>query len=314
MAKVLILFCMFVFLVGCTRSSTLETILYNHEYILEVNRVTLERYIRHPVTEELIDTRQVIIYEIKYLSDGYEVMGYVAAPADFMEVAYPILIINRGGNNLPGTRTRGLSLIDIGYFAYRGYIVLGSQYRGFVIRAAGMDQIGGDDINDVLNLINISESFHFAKQGGVFMYGGSRGGMMTYIAVRMDDRIKAAASWAGVSNMANLLDERTPGMRHIFGNHIGGTPEEVPEEYERRSAVYWADEITVPLLIGHGGEEDRQVITEHSINLAKALERYGNPHRLIIYPDANHGPPFEFINEVDEWFRKHSRLDTQYGS
>jgi len=287
----------------------LKYALYNHEYILEVERVTGERFMRHPATGEMIDTRQVVVYRIRYTSDDYEVMGYVAAPADFTETAYPILIFNRGGNNFPGFKVGMLDATRVGYHAFRGYIVLASQYRGAVIGMRGMEQLGGDDINDVLNLITISESFHFAKQGGVFMFGGSRGGMMTYIAVRMDDRIKAAASFAGVSNMFDLHSERNPGMQHMITRLVGGTPEEVPEEYERRSAVFWADEITVPLLIGHGGESDSQVLTGHSINLAEALERYGRLHRLIIYPDVGHYTPSKFLDEMDEWFRKHSNFE-----
>jgi len=222
-------------------------------------------------------------------------MGYVAAPTDYIEREYPILIFNRGGN-------RGFGMLEpetIVGLAALGYIALGSQYRG-VAGGTGMEQFGGDDINDVLKLIDISESFSFARQGGVYMAGVSRGGMMTYIASRMDDRIVAAAVWAAPSSLFGF------GNPDVYLALIGGTPDELPEEYERRSAVYWADEIQAPLLIGHGGHRDIQVLTQHSINMSEALERYGRPHRLIIYPDAGHGLlGTGFLNEMDDWFRQH---------
>jgi len=44
--------------------------------------------------------------------------------------------------------------------------------------------------------------------------------------------------------------------------------------------------------------------------MAEALERYDKPHRLIIYPDADHGfDGTDFLNEMDEWFRQHPITD-----
>ncbi|MCL2376334.1 MAG: prolyl oligopeptidase family serine peptidase [Defluviitaleaceae bacterium] len=282
----------------------LEETLLGHEDVLEVTSVYLPMPLLEALTEfaESANSKhsEFVIYRIKYSSDGYRVMGYVAAPADFMEHEYPILIINRGGNRDFGS----LTYAQVISFALRGYIVLGSQYRG-VAGGTGIEQFGGDDINDVLRLIDISESFAFAQQGGVYMFGASRGGMMTYIASRMDCRIRAATVWAANSNIFYSFNERGYDMRQVLVELIGGAPNELPEEFERRSAVFWADEIKVPLLIGHGGDTDWRVPTHHSINMAAALERYGKPHRLIIYPDAGHEVVMDFLDEMDEWFRQH---------
>jgi|GEM_PF-1231828 len=298
--KILIsVFTLLLLLSGCspneTTSMPLEATLLSHESILSTERIILEPYIPDPFTGELINTSLVSIYRIRYKSDQYEVMGYIAAPSDYMYHKYPILIYNRGGN-----RSFGALIPEyIGWLALRGYIVLGSQYR----RA---EQFGGDEINDVIKLIDISESFSFAQQGGVYMLGTSRGGMMTYIASRMDDRIRAAAVWAAVSNLFDSFNDRELAMQQVHIELIGGTPEELPEEFKRRSAVFWADEIMAPLLIGHGGDADWRVLTQHSINMAKALERYGKPHRLIIYPEAGHGfGGTDFLEEMDAWFRLH---------
>ena len=271
----------------------LEATLLAHEDIIRVASISL------PESSNL-QSYDFVLYSIRYLSDGYEVMGYVAAPADFMEHKYPILIYNRSGNRNFGA----LTPYPIILASLRGYIVLASQYRG-VAGGTGIEQFGGDDINDVIKLIDISESFVFVQQGGVYMFGGSRGGMMTYIACRKDDRIMAAAVWAGVSNVFHSFNERGADMQQALVELIGGTPSELPEEYERRSAVFWADEIDVPLLIGHGGVADWRVPTHHSVNMASALERYDKPHRLIIYPDAGHDIVMDFLDEIDDWFRLH---------
>ena len=313
MARILIL-CgiLMVFLAACSSGYDsdvchFEAALLRHEAVLEVEAVT--------VSENVIDTnagliammglepRETIIYRIRYESDGYQVMGYAIAPIDFMDYRYPILIYNRGGNRTLGMLTPE-HIIGLGM---SGYIVLASQYRG-VAGGTGMEQFGGDDINDVLRLIDIGESFDFAQQGGVYMYGDSRGGMMTYIASRMDDRIVAAAVWADPTNLFDNFRNRESAYQAVLTQLIGGRPEQLPEEYERRSAVFWADEINVPLLIGHG-DNDQRVLYHHAVSMAEALERYGKPHRLIIYPGAGHYQNYlietGFLLEVHEWFRQH---------
>ena len=290
-----------ILLSGCTTdqetefvASNLESALQNHIDVLEMEHIT---QVVNLITGDYIDN-EVVIFRIRYRSDQYEVIGYVAAPYDYQDYEYPILIYNRGGHLNFGMLTPEL----IGWIASRRYIVLGSQYRG-VAGGTGTEQFGGDDINDVLRLIDISESFTFAQQGGVYMAGDSRGGMMTYIAIREDERIRAAAVWAAISNSFYSFDHRRD-MRLVYTSLIGGTPDEVPEEYEGRSAVLWANELTIPILIGHG-TNDWRVRYSQSTSMAEALERYGNPHKLLIYPGVDHSIILPFLDEMNEWFRQH---------
>lgn len=242
----------------------------------------------------------VVQYKIRYKSDDYEVVGYVAAPLDYLEHDYPVLIFNRGGNREFGK----ISEIDVASFANMGYIVLASQYRGND-GGTGIEQFGGDDINDVIKLIDISERFDFVQAGGVYMAGLSRGGMMTYIACRMDDRIKAATICAGISDAFSNYEERYD-MKPIYQLLVGGTPEEMPDEYIKRSAIRWADEINVPLLIIHGGEKDWRVDTSQSENMAAQLEQYGKEYKLIIYEDADHSlHNTQWHLEMIAWFDAH---------
>ena len=62
----------------------------------------------------------------------------------------------------------------------------------------------------------------------------------------------------------------------------------MPEEYEARSATYWADKINVPLLIQHGEADDR-VSLEQAKKLAQELDKYGKVSKLITYPGGDHG-------------------------
>ena len=289
----------------------LKGVLLRNEYILEVEPIYISASFVHSFQHNPLlrgmsfEYGSVVIYSIRYTSDEYEVMGYVVAPADFMEREYPVLIDGGSGSGGEGQEVGTIRPTDFIHFALRGYIVLVSHYRG-VAGGTGIEQFGGDEINDVLRLIDISESFGFAQQSGVYMFGGSRGGMMAYIASRLDDRITAVAVYAGPSNAFDIFHERNF-LQDTLIELIGGTPKELPEEFERRSAVMWANEIQSPILIGHG-DEDIRVPVHHAINMAEVLERYGLPHRLIIYTNAGHSciePFLDFLEEMDEWFKMH---------
>lgn len=242
-----------------------------------------------------------VTYKIRYKSDDCEVVGYISAPLDYMEKKYPVLIYNRGGNREFG-KLNSLSTLGL---VEKGYITLASQYRG-VDGGTGTEQFGGDDVNDVLKLIDISEQLAFAQKGGVYMVGDSRGGMMTYMACRRDSRIKAAVVASGDSDAVATYNEREQAMKDVLTTLIGGTPQELPEEYEKRSAIKWADEINVPMLIMHGGEADWRVLTHHATDMAEALKKYGKEYKLVIFEDSDHNlQNTGYEDEVANWLQAH---------
>jgi dipeptidyl aminopeptidase/acylaminoacyl peptidase len=69
---------------------------------------------------------------------------------------------------------------------------------------------------------------------------------------------------------------------------IGGTPEEAPQEYRKRSALYQARRITCPVLVIHG-MDDPIVPVEQAYLLKDELAGAGIPCESLIIPDATHG-------------------------
>lgn len=130
-------------------------------------------------------------------------VGLISAPADYQEKSYPVLIYNRGGNRDNGKNEPAQI---VAFFAQFGFIVLASQYRG-VDGGTGHDEFGGSDINDVIKLIDLAEMFTFAN-GKIYMFGWSRGAMQTYIVLSKEDRIDAAISGAGITDLHLSYNER----------------------------------------------------------------------------------------------------------
>jgi dipeptidyl aminopeptidase/acylaminoacyl peptidase len=240
------------------------------------------------------------VCEIRYRSGDCEVMGYYACPRDWGDEPLPGLVFNRGGNRSFGH----LRPEAVCRYASHGFHVFGSQYRG-VLGGTGMEEYGGEEVADVLRLIDISQEHPGVIRGGVYMVGHSRGGMMTYLCCKEDNRIVAAAVAAGLADCVDMFHRREQAMKDVFLDLVGGTPEELPEEYERRSAVCWADKIKVPLFIGHGTNDWRVHISQ-ALRLAEALERSGKEYRLKLYEGGDHSlRDTSFVEDALQWFAEH---------
>lgn len=148
---------------------------------------------------------QVDIQAITYLSDGLKVNGYLVVPKQGNQL--PCVIYNRGGNRAFGALTDGQAAVGLGKIAREGYIVVASQYRGNS-GGEGREEFGGADVHDVLNLIPLLEAIPQADTSRIGMYGWSRGGMMTYLALSRTDRIAAAVVGAGMADAFDTVKRR----------------------------------------------------------------------------------------------------------
>lgn len=239
----------------------------------------------------------VSTYKIKYQVDDCTVVSYLSVPNACIEEkeAYPCIIFNRGGNREFSANEPE----DIAYLAESsGKVIFATQYRG-VDGGTGTEEYGGADLNDVIKLIDFCEEFAFVDMEQIYMMGVSRGGMMTYMAAREDSRIKKAVVISGLSDAFMAYDERLD-MQILFKELVGETPKSNPEEYIKRSAVYWAEEIKCPILIIHS-KLDKKVSFKQAEKMTKALEEVGKEYKFICYEDDVHGLHPEDFSIIMEW-------------
>ncbi|MCF0150148.1 MAG: S9 family peptidase [Firmicutes bacterium] len=227
---------------------------------------------------------KVILCNLRYRNDDVEVEGFAAFPKELTAPA-PVIIFNRGGNrNFAALKGERLCI-----FAANGYVTFGSQYRGNC-GGTGMEEFGGKDVTDVIKLIDIAMELPQTRHEGVYMWGHSRGGMMTYRACAMDSRIKAAVVGAGLADcfiMYHRCYNDEYDMRQDCNELVGGSPEEMPEAYELRSAVCWPEKILCPILICQG-TDDWRVIPGQSYEMVRGLKKAGKEHKFVVYPGADH--------------------------
>ncbi|GIU16978.1 S9 family peptidase [Shewanella sp. MBTL60-112-B1] len=235
----------------------------------------------------------------EYLVDGNVVKGYIIKPI-VSSGKLPVLIYNRGGNGNFGGVVFGAMMNNLFPIANEGFVIIGSQYRGtFNSDSIVQDEFGGSDINDVIALMDFIPSIEGADEQRIGMYGASRGGMQTHLAVKKATNIKAIATISGQSDLLKGLTYR-PEMENVYLHRIPNYEQNKVTELNKRSVLNWVNELSpsIPILLIHG-DNDKRVSVKHSMDLADALSTNQIPHKLVIYPEDDH-----FLNKNKETAEK----------
>lgn len=266
-----------------------------------------ERVKANPLDEGIFEN--VNVRDITYLSDGLKVKGFVAEPIGGRNL--PVIIYNRGGTREFGALGE-FEIYFMAKFASWGYVVIASQYRG-CCGSEGKDELGGADVSDVVNLIPSLNQITAADKDRIGMWGWSRGGMMTFIAMTRTDRIRAVVVGAPAINQFAAF-KRTDGEaieKEVFEVLIPNYRQDKDSELRKRSPLFWTEKIpkNVPILLFQGSS-DWRVPAGDTLLFVEKLFSQKNPIKLIFYPGADHGIR-EFRDETTEqtksWFDKYVR-------
>lgn len=248
--------------------------------ISEYEKIDLEKYEK----QAGVDLSTYISYRFFYQSDDLKIEAFISAPVDLLgKKKSPCLIYNHGGNREYGA----LENVETTFYAYQFHtICVATNYRGCG-SSQGTDAFGGDDVRDVIHLIDLCQKLDYVDTNQINMFGVSRGGMMTYETLREDKRIHKAVVVAGVADCSMSYEERSD-MKPLLQELIGGTPKQLPEEYEKRSAVAWADQINTPLLIFHTTADDK-VSVKQADKLVEQLKKYQKDYEYVTFDSNVHG-------------------------
>lgn len=260
---------------------------------------------REPAIRELLEatTLQRIVYQV----DGLRVTGCLAQPST--PGPHPCLIWNRGGNREFGAWSDRSAAVVLARAASWGYLIVATQYRGNA-GGEGREEFGGADLADVLALIPLLEALPTADASRLGIYGQSRGGMMTYLALAATDRFAAAAVDAGMADLADSTHRRSD-IERLAPELIPDWAADRTGAIARRSAVNWPEKLATrtPILLLHGTADDR-VDVSHARRMAAALAQLGRPHQLVEFEGGDHALSAHrtAANErLRAWFDAHLR-------
>jgi acetyl esterase/lipase len=249
------------------------------------------------------ETERSEYYRLTYWSDGLRINGFIGFPKT--QGPHPAVIYNRGGmwnaGNLIG--------IEIVPLVETGYVAVASQYRGNA-GSEGIESFGYGDVIDVMSLIPLLQAQPKVDPWRIGMMGGSRGALVTYMALKSEtltgqNRIRAAVTVGGITDLTMWYDQ-SPDFAEVLQIMVGPSPQAAPEQYQTRSAVFWPELISCPLLLLHG-ENDWIVSPDQSRKLHDKMKALSKDVTLIIYPGDDHPLTGQLggYPEAVRWFNRY---------
>ena len=129
-------------------------------YEQAVQTTDVEKYASQQAYEKAVSDRHFELQKLKYMSDGLKVVAYLYKPREVERKRLPAIIFNRG------SAIRGDIAPELVAFFHRlaseGFIILAPMYRQSD-GGEGRDEIGGADVNDLMNVIPLVKSFGFIE-------------------------------------------------------------------------------------------------------------------------------------------------------
>jgi len=229
---------------------------------------------------------KVDVKAIRYVSNTLGVTGYLAVPKG--EGPFPCVIDVRGGNREFAALGEISVARRIARVASWGYVVASSQYRG-VAGGDGLEEFGGAEVADVLNLLAVLEQVAVADTSRVGIYAGSRGGMTACLMMQQSDRFQACVLRAPLTDLVRWQKER-PEMTGVFRELIPGYDRDPMGLLTARSGALWAQQLckTTPIMVLQG-TADWRISPGMTLAFAEALQGCKHPYRLAMLDGADHG-------------------------
>jgi dipeptidyl aminopeptidase/acylaminoacyl peptidase len=248
--------------------------------------------------------------------DGLELHGYLTLPKGIGGHQLPLVVLPHGGPH--GVRDLWGFNGEVQFLAYHGYAVLQLNYRGSGGYGRDFERLGyghwGTSMQD-----DLTDATRWAIQQGIAdpsricIFGGSYGGYAALMGViREPDLYRCAIGYAGAYDLTvqrKKSDTASSEVGQAYFDEALGTD---PADLKARSPVYNVDRIQVPLLLVHGGRDQRVPIKNFQ-ELTAALDKAGKQYETLVKEDEGHGFYSE-QNNADLYTRLLDFLDRNIGA
>jgi dipeptidyl aminopeptidase/acylaminoacyl peptidase len=202
----------------------------------------------------------------------------------------PLIVMSHGG---PTGSTSPLFDLSMQFWTSRGFAVVDVNYGGSTgYGRAYRERLNGEwgvvDLEDCVNAARYLVERGEADGSRLLIRGGSAGGYTTMCALTFTDDFAAGATYFGISD----LERFETGDGHKFErmyNHtlIGPYPEEA-ELYRARSPIHFVEQISTPMLVLQGAD-DEVVPPAQSEIIVEALAERRIPHAYLLFEGEGHG-------------------------
>lgn len=272
-----------------------------HIYNLETASATRLGSQRKRLIGKTFGATQVVTYTAR---DGLELHGFLTRPPMAEGAPPPPLVVMPHGG--PEMRDMVTFDQDVQILVSRGYQVFQPNFRGSsgfgkVFADKGRRQWGRAMQTDVEDGFDHLVVEGLAEADRACILGYSYGGYVAMAAATLTpEKYRCVIAAAGISDLHALLRRE---RREEGGNseayaywvaHIGH-PRRDKEMIEAVSPVEHAENVSRPLLILHGKDDD-VVAYEQAERMDKALRKAGKSFRLVTLEDSDHS----YMSDEDE--------------
>jgi dipeptidyl aminopeptidase/acylaminoacyl peptidase len=175
----------------------------------------------------------------------------------------------------------------------RGIGVLATNIRGSTGYGTTYQKLihhdwGGAELKDFEEAHGYLTGLDWVDPKRIGVFGASFGGFATLSCVsRLPDLWAAGVSIVGPSNLMTFASSVPPTWRRFMTEWVGDV--ETEQDFLReRSPITYADDITAPLFVIQGAN-DQRVVQAESDQIVEQLRNRGVEVRYDVYPDEGHG-------------------------
>jgi len=247
-------------------------------------------------------------------TDGWPVDGFLVKPVGWQAgKKYPMVLVIHGG-------PAGMFGVDwyheFQVYAAKGYAVFfcnprGSTGYGEKFERGIINNWGGMDYQDIMAGVDAAlKQYPWVDANNLGVTGGSYGGYMTNWIVGHTNRFKAAVTLRSISNFVS--DEGTRDGSYGHEDYFKGIVFDDLDQYWDASPLKYARNVKTPTLILHS-DNDFRVPIEQGEQWFRALQHYGVPSELVLFPRENHnltrtGEPKHLVESLNwqlYWFDRY---------
>ena len=241
--------------------------------------------------------------------EGIPLEGIVTFPSNYRPgKTFPFLVMPHGGpegNDSLGLDTRARIIAGMGYVVlqpqYRGSTAYGSEFMNAIYQ-----HFGDRAYRDVDSATDFAIAQGWADPNRLAIFGWSAGGFMTSWTVTQTHRYKAAIEGAGITDWLTFM--WTSDVQQI--DYDARWTDKDPNAFFAFSATMHAEDVTTPLLILHGANDER-VPTYQGREYFEVLAARGKTTRMVTYPGAPHFPTVweqrkDVYHEIAAWLDRYN--------